>query len=271
MTPPTWLTTLLEKGATGHSAVNRGLLEELLTLQIVGIQSRGIRRTVVVLDPGQLARWTAARYPAQGVDPDRLAARQGNIVRSGRSKTGRSAHAVLPFLFKWFGGPDDPWTRHTATFGMAAVMTDRLAGLPLPARWHLLTIENWEPFHRSDYTGAKVPVMVVYLGGNAPEIVIEALATVAQAPSRVLHFGDYDWDGLYIFQRLQNALPAARLYVPENIVSLFKTFGDRQLVARQTRKAAFDCQNSDCRPIIHLIEQTNAGLEQEIVDLPISV
>jgi hypothetical protein len=62
-----------------------------------------------------------------------------------------------------------------------------------------------------------------------------------------------------------------RLYVPENIAGLFKQFGDRRLVARQTRKAAFDTQCSDCRPIIHLIEQTNAGLEQEIVDLPASI
>jgi hypothetical protein len=271
MTPPIWLTTLLEKGAVGYTAVNREALEELLTLEIVGVQSRGIRRTVVVVDRDPLVRWAAARYPQHGIDPDRLATRQGNIVRSGRSKTGRSAHEVLPFAFKWFGDPDDPWTRLTATYGMAAVMTDRLGDLTLPARWHLLTIENWEPFHRSDYTAAKVPVMVVYLGGNAPEIVIAALTTVPRPPARVLHFGDYDWDGLYIFQRLQRALPAARLYVPENITGLFKQFGDRRLIDRQTRKTAFNPQCGDCLPIIQLIEQHNAGLEQEIVDLPASI
>ncbi len=271
MTPPTWLTTLLEKGAVGYSAVNRGMLDELLTLEIVSIQSRGIRRTVVAVQPEQLARWTAARFPDHGLDPDRLATRQGNIVRGGRSKAGRSGHRVLPFSFKWFGVPDDPLTRLTNTFGMTAVMTNRLGDLSLPKRWHLLTIENWEPFHRSDYSGAHPPVMVVYLGGNAPEIVIGAMKSLTPPPSRVLHFGDFDWDGLYIFQRLQSALPAARLYVPADIDSLFKRFGDRQLVARQTPKAAFDRQNKDCRPIIHLIEQHNAGLEQEIVDLPASV
>jgi hypothetical protein len=271
MTPPSWLTTLLEKGAVGYSAVNHRALDELLTLEIVSIQSRGIRRTVVAIQPEQLARWTAARYPDHGLDPNRLATRQGNIVRSGRSKTGRSAHAVLPFSFKWFGSPNEQWTRLTRDFGMAAVMTDRLSDLCLPKHWHLLTIENWEPFHHADYTDAIVPVMVVYLGGNASEVLIAAMQSLAPPPSRVLHFGDFDWDGLYIFQRLKGALPSARLYVPANIASLFSRFGDRQLIARQTPKAAFDRRNRDCRPIIDLIEQHNAGLEQEIVDLPLLI
>ena len=271
MTPPTWLTTLLEKQAVAHSAVNRKLLDELLTLELVVIQSHGTRRTVVVIDPQPLARWAAARYPDHGLDPDLLATRQGNIVRGGHSKAGRSSHAVLPFSFKWFGDPEDSLSQLTKAFGMAAALTDRLANLSLPPGWRLLTIENWEPFHRADYSDQAEPVMVVYLGGNAPEILIEALKTLTPPPSRVLHFGDYDWDGLYIFQRLQTALPLARLYVPKNIELLFKRFGKRQLIDRQTPRAAFDRLNRDCLPIIQLIEQTNAGLEQEIVDLPVSV
>lgn len=271
MTPPTWLTTLLEKQAVAHSAVNRKLLDELLTLELVGIQSHGTRRTVVVIDPQPLARWAAAHYPDHGLDPDLLATRQGNIVRGGHSKAGRSGHAVLPFPFKWFGDPDDSLSQLTREFGMTAAMTDRIANLSLPAGWRLLTIENWEPFHRADYSDQAEPVMVVYLGGNAPEIVIEALKTLTPPPSRALHFGDYDWDGLYIFQRLQSTLPSARLYVPEDIELLFKKFGDRQLIDRQTPKATFDHHNRDCRSIIDLIEQTNAGLEQEIVELPVSV
>lgn len=271
MTPPIWLATLLEKGTVGHSAVNRKILDELLTLELVGIQSHGTRRTVVAIDPVPLARWAAARYPDHGLDPERMATRQGNIVRGGHSKAGRSGHSVLSLSFKWFGAPNDPLSQLTQKFGLAAAMSDRLMNLSLPACWHLLTIENWEPFYRADYSGQTEPVMVAYLGGNAPEIVIEALKTLTPSPSRVLHFGDYDWDGLYIFQRLQSALPTARLYVPEDIALLFKRFGDRQLLARQTPKTAFDRRSRDCRPIIQLMAQHNAGLEQEIVELPVSV
>lgn len=270
MKPPAWLTTLLEKGAVGYSAANRRLLGELLTLQIVSLRSAGMRRTVVVGDSDQLFRWVTARFPRHSIDPDALT-RQGNIVRSGHSKSGRSAHDVLPFQFKWFGSGSDALANLTAVYGMAAVMTDRLAVLPVPVRWRMLTIENWEPFYRADYSGATIPVMVTYLGGNAPDSVMAVLKTFTHFPERVLHFGDYDWEGLYIFQRLQKAFPLARLYVPDDIESLFKQFGNRKLIDKQRPKAAFDMRRGDCLPIIRLIEQYNAGVEQEIVALPEAV
>lgn len=268
MNRPRWLTRLFENGSVGHSAVNPKILKELLSLGLVCVKTAGVHRTVAVSDPPQLDQWLQARYPQHAIDPDRLHTRKGNIVRSGRSKAGKSSHHVLPVQFKWFGAGSDPWTRITEKYGMAAVLTDRLAGLALPARWRLLTIENWEPFYRADYTGATIAVMVVYLGGNVSDIFIDALTTFDRPPESVLHFGDYDWEGLYIFQRLQKAIPSACLYVPKHIDELFRKFGDRKLVEKQKRKAAFDMGNRECLPIIELIEQSNAGLEQEIVDLP---
>lgn len=138
----------------------------------------------------------------------------------------------------------------------------------MPPRWRLLTIENWEPFHRADYSAATIPVMIAYLGGNVSEIVIDALTTFRHRPQTILHFGDYDWEGLYIFQRLQKALPTARLYRPPDLEALFQQFGRRQLLEKQKRKSAFDPANPECRPVIQLIEQYNAGLEQEVVKLP---
>lgn len=151
---------------------------------------------------------------------------------------------------------------------MAAVFTDRLADLTLPARWWLLTIENWEPFFRADYSEAPVPVMVAYLGGNAPGSVLEALKTFTTPPKSVLHFGDYDWEGLYIFQRLQKVLPEAKFFIPDNIESLFYQFSKRNLSDKQKRKVLLDKKNLNCLHVIELIEQHNAGLEQEIVGLP---
>ena len=110
--------------------------------------------------------------------------------------------------------------------------------------------------------------MAAYLGGNAPGSVMEALKTFSPPPEVVLHFGDYDWKGLYIFQRLQKVLPQARFYIPDNIETLFSQFGKRSLIDKQKRKALFDEKNRNCLPVIQLIEQHNAGLEQEIVALP---
>jgi hypothetical protein len=266
MKRPAWLTTLLEKGAVAHSAADRRIVNELLTLGIVRIQSAGTRQSVAATDPVQLRQWIEARYPQHAMDPATLPTRQGSIVRSGSSKNGKCAHAVLPLLFNWFG--NGPLAHLTRAYGMGAAFTDRLADLPVPAKWRLLTIENWEPFHRTDYSTAPVPVMVAYLGGNASETVIDALNTFRHAPQTVLHFGDYDWEGLYIFQRLQKAVPSARFYKPNNLEVLFKEFGRRNFLEKQKRKAAFDTQNPECLPVIRLIEQYNAGLEQEVAGLP---
>jgi hypothetical protein len=262
------LATLVEKESVGYSSANRRILNELMALGIVCIKTAGIRRTVVVADPSHLADWMQANYPEHSIDPDSLPVREGNIVRSGGSKRGKRAHEVLPFQFKWFGSENDRWTRMTKRYGLAAVLTDKLSGLTMPATWRLLTVENWEPFFRADYTRAPGPVMVAYLGGNVSGILIDAMKTFHHPPESVLHFGDYDWEGLYIFQRLQTAFPSARLHIPDNIDSLFKRYGDRKLIDRQKRKSAFDMGNRACRPVIRLIEQTNSGLEQEIVDLP---
>jgi hypothetical protein len=268
MKRPSWLTALLEKGSVAHSAANRIILTELETLEIVQVKTSGMQRAVVVIDSSQLMQWLQAKYPEHDIDPETLPTRHGNIIRSGSSKIGKHSHDLLPFHFKWFGLDNDLFSQQTNSYGMAAVLTDRLVDLPMPTQWRLLTVENWEPFHQAEYTSASVAVMVVYLGGNVSEILLNALKTFSQPPERVLHFGDYDWEGLYIFQRLQKVIPSARLYIPKNIETLFKQYGRRNFLEKQKRKVAFDMANSSCLPVIKLIEQYNAGLEQEVVELP---
>ena len=199
MKRPSWLTTLLENGSVAHSVTNRKILNELEILQIVCVKAAGVRRTVVVTDSSQLTQWLKAKYPKHAIDPEMLPTRHGNIIRSGSSKIGKHSHDVLPFHFKWFGRDNDSFSQQTNSFGMAAVFTDRLVALPMPIQWRLLTVENWEPFYRADYNNASVAVMVVYLGGNVSEILLNALKTFSPPPERVLHFGDYDWEGPIFF------------------------------------------------------------------------
>lgn len=268
MKRPNWLISLLERGAVGYSASNPSVLKELVRLGLVAVQSTGMRRTVTVVDYTQFTHWVDVNYPERMIDPETLPRRQGNIVRHGSSKRGKRSHAQLPFLFKWFGSGNTLLTRLTKDHGMVAVLTDKLETLVLPLRWRLLTIENWESFLLADYVAASQPVMVVYLGGNVPETIINALKTLTRPPERILHFGDYDWEGLYIFQRLQKEMPEAILYIPNNIEELFKKFGNRKLVEKQRLIAGFDMENRQCLPVVKLIQETNHGLEQEIVDLP---
>jgi hypothetical protein len=94
------------------------------------------------------------------------------------------------------------------------------------------------------------------------------LKTFTHPPERILHFGDYDWEGLYIFQRLQKEIPIATLFIPDNIEELFYEYGNRKLVEKQKLKTGFNLENQQCLPVVKLIQKTNYGLEQEIVDLP---
>lgn len=268
MKRPNWLITLLEKGAVGYSTANPKVLKELLSLGLVGVQSTAMRRTVTVTDHAQFAQWVGANYPEHPIDPGTLMLRQRNIVIHGSSKRGKRSHEQLPFLFKWFGSGNNLLARLTKEHGMVAVLTDMLETLELPLCWRLLTIENWESFLMADYTEASLPVMVAYLGGNVSEKIINSLKTFVQPPKRVLHFGDYDWEGLFIFQRLQKEIPVARLFIPDNIETLFNEFGNRKLIEKQKLKAGFNIENQQCLPVVKLIQKTNYGLEQEIVELP---
>lgn len=121
MKRPAWLTSLLEKGTVAYSAADHRIVGELIPLGLVCIQSAGLHQTVAAMDPDQLRQWVDARYPQHASDSDVLPTREGNIVRSGRSKSGSSAHAVLPFQFKWFG--HGPLAELTRVYGMAAVFT----------------------------------------------------------------------------------------------------------------------------------------------------
>ena len=100
MKRPSWLTTLVDRGAVAHSSANPKILAELITLGIVTIKTAGIRRSVVSAKPEQLRKWLDARYPVHGIDPNAAHVREGNIVRSGGSKAGDSAHGVFSFQFK---------------------------------------------------------------------------------------------------------------------------------------------------------------------------
>lgn len=272
MVRPSWLRELLAQGSVAHSRVRsteaRQILRTLQTLGLVKITTHKTRRTLTVLDPESFAHWVAINFPVEDASAELLPNRAQNIVRGRDSKAGATTHSVQPVLFKWFdSNPDAPIAQLSQTYGMVGVTSERLAHLSLPAVWYLLTVENWESFYALSYQTPSVPVMMVYLGGNVSDVVLTALASLCPYPTSILHFGDYDWAGLAIFQRLETWLPQAQLYVAPDLASLFQRYGKRDLVVKQTL-ASLDLHHPKCQPVIAYISQYNAGLEQEIVPPP---
>lgn len=272
MARPSWLAELLEQGSVAYSRLRSTeaykTLQTLQTLELVKVATHKTRRTITVLDLGAFTRWLDSNFPAEDALAELLPARAQNIARERDSKAGVTTHAVQPVLLKWFDpNPDTPLAQLSQTYGMVGVTSDRLTALALPATWYLLTVENWESFYTLSYPSCRVPVMIVYLGGNVSDVVLAALADLTPCPAAILHFGDYDWAGLMIFQRVETWLPQAQLYVPPNLADLFQRYSKRELVEKQA-VAFLDLQHPQCQSVIACISQYNAGLEQEIVPAP---
>jgi hypothetical protein len=259
---PNWVNDLLENGRVAHSRVNTANLKTLKELGIVRIHVNKTRRQVIVTDKEQFDQWVGSIYPQRQVD-ETFPQRAQNVMRGRDSKSGVSSHQVLPVLLKWFDpDPNHLCARLTAEYGLCGFTTDSLTKITWPKEWWLLTIENWESFNTTSQETATIPIIVLYLGGNPSDVLLRVLEKLPQ-PSRVTHFGDYDWAGLRIFQRVQKSLPQAKLYLPEDIEELFQKFGKHGLAGNQIPLEGNMSAKVD--KVAHLISQYNAGLEQEIV------
>ncbi|MDP9317209.1 MAG: DUF2220 domain-containing protein [Chloroflexota bacterium] len=272
MKSPAWITRLLRDGTVPRSAItleSAAVLEQLAALGYVTEETQGARRRVVVRNADGLATWVAGTYP-QPSESAMPARRARNIARVRDSKGGRSTHDCQPMLLRWFD-PDlaAPFAALTQQWGVAALTTDRSVELLPPSRWIMLTVENWESFITTDYTGCQDAIIVIYTGGNPAEATIRALGSFQPGPHRTVHFGDYDWSGLAIFRRLRAVLPTIELYVPEDIQELIGRFGNSGLIQGQIPLRKRDDDTDEVQEVIRLIGRYNAGLEQEIVAPPV--
>jgi hypothetical protein len=271
MKPPAWIAQLADEGHVAYSRLNRDgerILAQLRALQLVTLDVHNTRRLVVVIDKPGFAQWVQAKYPAAASAPV-TGQRAANIARARNSKSGLATHTAQPLLLRWFSAePAAPWAELTRRCGIVGVTSDRLATLDLPQHWTLLTVENWEPFLALDYAPQTGALVAVFTGGNIAEATLQALAALRPAPAPAIHFGDYDWSGLAIYRRIRAALPQLTLYVPDDLAALFREFAGHDLLLGQVPLATRDDDPPELREVIKLIEQHNAGLEQEIVRPP---
>jgi hypothetical protein len=272
MNKPRWIVKLLAEKSCPYSLISQKDLSELKNLQLVRVNTAGTRRQVVITDVAQFTKWTTAKYPEIPAPPESIHTRAKNIIERRDSKSGKTTHELQPVLFKWFG-PDDPdqgisWGELTQSAGFCALLSDRLSMLPLPDGWILLFVENWETFVSYSVHTKNKNILVIYLGGNVADMVLHSIAMVMPKPVKAVHFGDYDWTGLVIFQRIKSVIPFAELYMPDNLEALFEKFGKRSLVIKQKLPEGFNFSCPECAPVIRMIRQYNCGLEQEIAAHP---
>jgi hypothetical protein len=262
---PAYLTELRDTGSAAHSSVSAAILQELESLELVRVETHKSRRRVVVTDLDAFMDWLDARYPARLSDSDTLLPRAANITRTRSSKSGNTTHGTQPVLLKWFGSCDLEPGRLTAHYGLFATTSKRVGALPWPAIWHLLLVENWESFYTLDYPSVTTPIVAVYLGGQVADATLEELSSITPPPSTTLCFVDYDWSGLHIYARVRRYFPLGALYLPPDLETLFARYARHALV---TVQPPFLDDDPAAQRVVRLIQQHNAGLEQEIVPAP---
>lgn len=272
MKPPKWMIKLLEQEGVAYSQIkskkDQQTLSVLKSLGLVSVEINKSRRKVVVTNKKQFSFWVTKNYPNIKIDLSQQQSRGQNIANQRDSKSGQTTHQIQPILLKWFDSDSTTlWPRLTKQCGIVGVTSDRLAHLNPPKGWRLLTVENWESFYTLDYTTAP-PIIAVYLSGQVSNVTLQALSQLTPTASHILHFGDYDWTGLTIYQRIKSFFPRANLYIPQNIEELFKTFAKRQLIEKQSPPPSPDFSDDKYQSIVELIREHNAGLEQEIVTQP---
>jgi hypothetical protein len=273
MKPPKWISKLLEQESVAYSQIkskkNQQTLSLLESLDLVSVEINKSRRKVVVTNQEQFSLWVARNYPVIKIDISQQKRRAKNIANKRNSKSGKTTHQIQPILLKWFDSDlTTLWSRLTKQCGVVGITSDRLAQLRPPSGWRLLTVENWESFYTLNYAESTFTIIAVYLGGHVSDVTLKALSQLTPTPSGILHFGDYDWTGLTIFQRIKTFFPRTTLYIPENLEELFRTFGGRELIEKQLPLSTSDLSNENYQSIVELIREYNAGLEQEIVTQP---
>jgi|GEM_PF-1637982 len=270
MNMPPWVQQLIDDGVVAASKVpSRADVDRDYLLQSGMLVRETYQRhnRLRVSDMPALRAWVAQRFPSLEL-PDDAGIRAHNIARAGQSKAGPRTHATQPVLLRFFApNHDHPWVVQTRLQGMVGVLSSHLECIPLPARWHLVTVENWESFVRITYTPTQDAVVLVYTSG---QIAAETLRCVAAlpAPCSALHFGDIDWSGIAIYRRIRTQLPHVRWYAPPDLDQLLAQHGNAGLIAKQRPVTPHPDDSDDLRTTIQLISMYNRGLEQEVVPPP---
>lgn len=131
----------------------------------------------------------------------------------------------------------------------------------------IATVENPTVFTSFDSLNTGLS-LALYARGCFSRRVLSWLAQQAATGLEIIHFGDYDPVGLKEYLKLRAACgERVSLYLPEDLPALFRKYSNPKLLQR--RKSQFLLQRlrkSEDRSVlkvIRLIEETNAGLEQE--------
>lgn len=239
---------LLEAGSLPLSRLKAALgdLRTPLDAGLIRRKGQGAGEVVAVLNPDGFRAWIRNRHPGAFGDYHSDTARGNNLAMNRDSKRGLQGLDYYSISARAHGMPSglapedqvamaciiDATRRFGAVqlhLGVPEVATGRLDPI-LPKGLRLMTVENPTNFASSSFLSTEADAFLFCgSGGRMREAFIEWV--MAQAPSEVIHFGDYDPVGLQEFGRLAKRFPGkVRLHLIPGLEESFRTFSNRSLL-----------------------------------------
>ena len=133
-------------------------------------------------------------------------------------------------------------------------------------------VENPAVFGRIDHLGIPID-LVIYGAGRVSKRLLQWLGEM-KTDFKLLHLPDYDPVGLSEFERLRASLGTrVTLHVPTDLAERFRRYSNRALLQNSKSRGLLErlrkSSDASVRTVVRLIENENAGLEQEALFLSI--
>ena len=267
------ITHLLEQGAMPKSACSGSLLKTLkplLDAAVVTEELSGAGRRLVVRDATALRDFTRLHFPDMPIYVG-ASSRAAGVARFRDSKTFASDTPEIVSVRAWSENAllhkEQPAGAASATaqhgvfsFLLSAAQDYRLQGA-------CALVENPAVFTHFERFQLSA-ILVIYGHGRASNRLLEWLSTQSAPDFRLLHLPDYDPAGLTEFERLRSRLGnRVRLHLPHELDQQFAHFSNRSLLQKVNNQSMLATlrrsTTPEVRQVVALIDQHNAGLEQE--------
>jgi hypothetical protein len=265
------LTHLLGEKAMSRSACSGSLLRKLRPLLHAGVvveERSGAGRRLLVRDTVALQDFIHVHFPG-ALTSEFAASRVAGVAGFRNSKVFASDTPEIVSVRAWSDSAvlDDgqptgaaPATARHGVFSFLLHPRYLIHG-------NVALVEN--PLVFLEFERLHLPVdLAIYGHGRVSSRLLEWLASNQTPSLSLLHLPDYDPVGLSEFERLRKRLGnRARLHLPPDLPARFARFSNLALLANPAARASLaNLRQStipEVRQVVALIDQHNAGLEQE--------
>jgi hypothetical protein len=265
---------LLELGSVPKSHCSGGFLRTirpLLDASVIVEERSGAGRCLVLRDAVALFEFSRQQFPNVPISQE-LGNRVNGIARFRDSKALPSDTHEIVCLRAWregvltVGGQPADVASATAQYGVFSFLLDATRN-DYSLRGGCALAENPVIFTRFEHLRMQIGA-VLYGHGRISNRALEWLANNSDQGFELVHLPDYDPAGLNEFERLRVRLGGrVRLHLPADLDERFARFSNRALLqAPNSRAMLLSLRRSgstEIQQVLRLIEQHNAGLEQE--------